>query len=113
MSTELELVELQQTLYTLSNPTRRWLHCTRRDWISDAFIRTTGDHRQREIEPESGIYIPVLAQLYDAVLALDIEQAYLNHVSHMTCAHQNLELKVDGITASGLPNATFDLILCT
>lgn len=115
MSTEQELVELQQTLYTSSNPTRRWLHCTRRDWIIDALRRTVGHQHQRAIEvgPGSGVYVPILAQLYDVVVALDIEQAYLNHVSHLTGIHQNLELKVDDITASSLPDATFDLILCT
>ncbi len=115
MSTEQELVELQQTLYTSSNPTRRWLHCTRRDWIIDALRRTAGEYHHRAIEvgPGSGVYIPILAQLYDEVVGLDIEQAYLNHLSHLSGIHQNLELKVDDITASKLPNATFDLILCT
>jgi len=115
MSTELELVELQRTLYTSSNPTRRWLHCTRRDWIIDALYRTADNRHQRAIEvgPGSGVYVPILAKLYDEVVALDIEQAYLNHVRHLTSIHQNLELKVDDITASKLPDAIFDLVLCT
>ena len=115
MSHESELIELQQTLYTSSNPTRRWLHCARRDWIIDALHHTVGGQHQRAIEvgPGSGIYLPILAQLYDEVVALDIEQAYLNHASHLTSTHQNLLLKIDDITASSLPTASFDLILCT
>ncbi len=115
MTLENELIELQQTLYTSRNPTRRWLHCTRRDWIIDALRRTIGDQHRRAIEvgPGSGIYVPILAQLYDEVVALDIEQVYLNHVSHLTGIHQNLVLKIDDITASSLPSETFDLVLCT
>ena len=115
MTLENELIELQQTLYTSRNPTRRWLHCTRRDWIIDALRRTVGDRHRRAIEvgPGSGIYVPILAQLYDEVVALDIEQVYLNHVSHLTGIHQNLVLKIDDITASSLPSETFDLVLCT
>lgn len=115
MTLENELIELQQTLYTSRNPTRRWLHCTRRDWIIDALRRTIGDQHRRAIEvgPGSGIYVPILAQLYDEVVALDIEQAYLNHISHLSGIYQNLVLKIDDITASSLPSETFDLVLCT
>ena len=114
MPSENEQVELQQTIYTSSNPTRRWLHCTRRDWIINA-IHTVGNQRQRALEvgPGSGIYVPVLAQLYDEVVALDIEQAYLNHVNHLTRTTKNLAIKIDDITCSSLPSASFDLILCT
>jgi len=44
MATDRELVELQETLYTSSNPTRRWLHCIRRDWIYDALNRYAGQY---------------------------------------------------------------------
>ena len=39
MNTVHQLLELQQTLYASKNPTRRWLHCIRRDWIFDAIQR--------------------------------------------------------------------------
>lgn len=115
MSSENKLVNLQQTLYTSSNPTRRWLHCTRRDWIFDALRHTVSDRHGRamEVGPGSGIYLPVLAELYDEVVALDIEQSYLDHLSHLTSTHKNLTLVIDNITASSLPDATFDFILCT
>ena len=115
MNPENKLVELQQTLYTSSNPTRRWLHCTRRDWIFGALRHTVGERHERAIEvgPGSGIYLPTLAQFYDEVVALDIEQVYLDHLSHLTGIHKNLALIIDDITASNLPDATFDLVLCT
>ena len=39
MTTAAELVALQETLYRSGNPTRRWLHCIRRDWIFAALRR--------------------------------------------------------------------------
>ncbi len=32
-----EIVELQETLYWSRNPIWRWPHCSRRDWIINAF----------------------------------------------------------------------------
>lgn len=115
MNPDNELVKLQKTLYTSSNPTRRWLHCTRRDWIFDALRHSVSDRHERAIEvgPGSGVYLPTLANLYDEVIALDIEQSYLNHLNHLTNVHKNLELIIDDITASNMPDATFDLVLCT
>ena len=113
--TEPQLLELQQTLYTSRNPTRRWLHCSRRDWIIDAIQRYSIGPRDKalEIGPGSGLYLPVLAKRFEEVIAADIEDAYLNEASSLTAAHPNLRPLVDDITRSRLPEDGFDLILCT
>jgi hypothetical protein len=74
-----ELLELQQTLYASKNPTRRWLHESRRDWILDALrrYRTDGMRHALEIGPGSGVYLPTLANLFDKVGAADIASAFL------------------------------------
>jgi 2-polyprenyl-3-methyl-5-hydroxy-6-metoxy-1,4-benzoquinol methylase len=111
-----ELVELQETLYTSKNPTRRWLHCTRRDWIVDELQRCASKGRRDralEVGPGSGIYLPVLAKLYTEVTASDVEQAYLKHAGALTAACPNLRLVSDDITHTKLPESSFDLILCT
>jgi 16S rRNA A1518/A1519 N6-dimethyltransferase RsmA/KsgA/DIM1 with predicted DNA glycosylase/AP lyase activity len=115
MSSVDALVELQQTLYRSSNLTRRWLHCARLDWIVDALQRAAPEGRERalEIGPGAGIYLPVLARLFREVVASDIETAYLQHAAKLVDAHPNLHLVADDITASKLPEASFDLILCT
>jgi hypothetical protein len=42
-----KLVALQQTLYNSKNPTRRWLHCLRRDWIIDTIHQCALETQQK------------------------------------------------------------------
>lgn len=114
MTSPSELVDLQETLYRSANPTRRWLHCTRRDWILQALQRyalPSGD--ALEVGPGSGIYLPTLARLFGHVVATDIEAAYLRHASRLCQTLPNLRLVGDDICDSALPASSFDLILCT
>jgi len=115
VSTRDKLVELQETLYRSSNPTRRWLHCSRRDWIINAIENTPcpGNQAALEVGPGSGVYLPTLARLFEKVVAVDIEEAYLSHVSSVTAMFPNLSVRVDDITESELPDQAFDLVLCT
>lgn len=115
MASDSELLALQETLYRSSNPTRRWLHCSRRDWIADALRRhaPADPVRALEVGPGSCIYLPVLARLFKEVVAADIEAAYLKHAASLRHSLPNLELALDNICASTLPPASFDLILCT
>lgn len=115
MASGSELVALQETLYRSSNPTRRWLHCSRRDWIVEALRRhaPAAPGRALEVGPGSGIYLPVLARLFQEVVASDIEAAFLKHAASLQHGLSNLQLALDNICDSALPPASFDLILCT
>lgn len=115
MASKRALLELQQTLYESKNPTRRWLHCRRRDWIIDAIRRylAPGKKRALEVGPGAGVYLPVLASLFDQVTAMDIENVYLEHAQRLTALHPNLTLAADDITRSQLADGSFDLILCS
>lgn len=118
MKTEHELVELQETLYASSNPTRRWLHCSRRDWIISSLHRYTsasmgGSGKALEVGPGSGVYLPTLCELYINVYGTDIEPAYLAHARPLQEKYHHLSLIADNITNSKLPSHSFDLILCT
>ncbi len=109
-----ELVDLQETLYTSRNPTRRWLHCSRRDWIV-AHIETVAEclPRALEVGPGAGGYLPVLASIADEVVAADIEEAYLAQARTLAVSIPQLSCAKDDITATTLPADSFDLILCT
>jgi len=115
LPTEQALLDLQRTLYTSKNPTRRWLHCTRRDWIIGAIAR----HRPYvpvkalEIGPGSGIYLPTLAGAFETVVAADVELEFLNQARALSTSLPNLSVVQDDILASKLANASFDLVLCT
>lgn len=114
MSSDERLVDLQLTLYTSRNPTRRWLHCTRRDnIITEILARGPRVSRALEVGPGAGGYLPVLAAVADEVVAADIAHAYLDQAKKRTVLLPNLSCVQDDITVTQLPAASFDLILCT
>jgi len=112
----LERVRLQRTLYDSRNPTRRWLHRTRRDWIENrvrALSRTAGAHRALEVGPGSGVYLPLLSDLYREVVASDVDPQYLAYLPPEIKRRSNLRLVEDDIVETGLPTGSFDLVLCS
>ena len=59
MASDAQLIELQQTLYSSRNPTRRWLHTTRRTLIIEAIQRAAQksvNERALEVGFGSGVY---------------------------------------------------------
>jgi len=111
-----ELVGLQETLYNSRNPTRRWLHRTRMDWIVHKLRRFAGEEGIRkvlEVGIGSGIYLPVLADLFENVVAIDIEDSYIDNAISMTQDLNNVSIIKDDITETGLDEKSFDLILCS
>jgi SAM-dependent methyltransferase len=116
MGGDAELVALQRTLYESRNPTRRWLHTSRRDWIASRLERlaaTRDSRRALEVGPGSGVYLPLLATLYEEVVASDVEPAYLEHARGLCGEHRNLKLVIDDIARTHLEPASFDLVLCS
>lgn len=105
-----EIVELQKTLYTSRNPTRRWLHVTRRVWIEAAIARLGPGATALEVGPGSGVYLPRLARSYGSVTASDIADA---HIEHLDPLFPEVKIVRDDITATALQTEAFDLILCS
>lgn len=103
------VLELQKTLYTSRNPTRRWLHTTRRERV-ESFLRSHGrGGRALEVGPGAGVYLPLLCDLFDRVVAIDIEPEFLRHAP----GSPNLRLVEDDIQATRLEPGSFDLVLCS
>jgi SAM-dependent methyltransferase len=114
-TTDEQLLELQATLYTSKNPTRRWLHSSRRDWILEAIRRHKTDSMRcaLEIGPGSGVYLPTLAGLFDKVVAADITTAFLTQARRLARDYTNVEVVEDDILRSTFAGGSFDLILCS
>jgi SAM-dependent methyltransferase len=102
------LLSLQDTLYNSKNPTRRWLHVSRREQIMQALREAAPLERALEVGPGSGVYLPLLSELAQTVVASDIARA-----RELAATRPNLEVVLDDIVASGLPSASFDLVLCS
>jgi 2-polyprenyl-3-methyl-5-hydroxy-6-metoxy-1,4-benzoquinol methylase len=110
-----ELLALQRALYESRNPTRRWLHRTRRDWIAARLTRLAADRRGAvlEVGPGSGVYVPLLARLFDRVTVSDVHDAYLDAARALAADHANVTVVQDDVRRPALPSASFDVVLCT
>jgi SAM-dependent methyltransferase len=105
-----ELVALQETLYTSRNPTRRWLHLTRKEWIEAAIAEAGPGEAALEIGPGSGVYMPALQAAFARVTAIDVEPAHLEHVA---AAHPAVRAVRGDITDPPDGLGPFDFILCS
>jgi 2-polyprenyl-3-methyl-5-hydroxy-6-metoxy-1,4-benzoquinol methylase len=109
-------VELQRTLYSSRNRTRNWLHQSRRARVELAVRRLVKERRGAhalEVGAGSGIYLPLLCELFEHVTASDIEPEYLDHLASVTVERPNLDLVIDDIAYSKLQPESFDLVLCS
>jgi len=115
METESQLLPLLDTLYESSNPTRKWLHCSRRDWIIGKLREAAAARPGRAIEVGfgAGVYLSALAGAFSEVLATDLDQAHLDHARAIAERHPNLHLMRDDVVNSKLPERSFSLVLCS
>jgi SAM-dependent methyltransferase len=115
METKSELLPLLETLYESSNPTRRWLHCSRREWIVGQLRSCARERPGRAIEIGfgAGVYLPALAESFSEVMASDLDQAHLDHARPIAAKYPNLELVRDDILDSKLPAHRFSVALCS
>jgi SAM-dependent methyltransferase len=111
-----ELLELQRTLYASRNPTRRWLHTSRRDWIEDALRRAAAAGPAGsaiEVGPGSGVYLPLLCELFERVTALDVEPQFLVQAERLRADHPNMDVVAADVADPRLPSGAYDLALCS
>jgi 2-polyprenyl-3-methyl-5-hydroxy-6-metoxy-1,4-benzoquinol methylase len=108
------IVDLQKALYESRNPTRRWLHTSRRDRIIELISQAhlCGYERALEVGPGSGVYLPTLCSRFREVTALDIEPRHLRALQPMTMRFSNLHLE-SGELATVPWEDRFDLVLCS
>jgi ubiquinone/menaquinone biosynthesis C-methylase UbiE len=110
-----QLIGLLETLYNSRNSTRRWLHCTRRDWVIARIAECARERPGRALEVGfgAGVYLRALANHYREVVATDLNHGQLEYVRSRTADLNNLQLRIDDITNSSLPARGFDLVLCS
>jgi 2-polyprenyl-3-methyl-5-hydroxy-6-metoxy-1,4-benzoquinol methylase len=115
METKSQLLPLLDTLYESSNPTRKWLHCSRRDWIISKIRETARERPGRAIEIGfgAGVYLPALAGAFHEVVATDLDQAHIDHARAIAAQYPNLHLMCDDVLESKLAERSFTLVLCS
>lgn len=109
-----KLHELQNVIYSSRNPTRRWLHVTRKDRILAAFRELEGISNEAAIEvgPGSGLYIAPLCAQFSQVTAVDIERSHLVALQPLKKQFKNLEIIEQDITEQNWCQE-YDLVLCS
>lgn len=74
-------VEFQRRLYTDPNPTRRQLHCARRDWVlSRALAHSRPSGRLLEVGVGCGVFTEALSAADRDIAAVDINPTFLDNV---------------------------------
>lgn len=78
-----EDVHFQANLYSSANPTRRWLHQSRRNWILSKLdeIPESSAKSAIEIGIGCGIFTEHLSRLFGSVSAVDINQEFVEKVT--------------------------------
>lgn len=108
------LSELQNTIYRSKNPTRRWLHLTRKDlvmqFLSD--IKDGASKSVSEVGPGSGVYLEALCSQFSNVTAVDIERDYLRPLQPLENKLKNLKLIEQDISDINWTQQ-FDVVLCS
>lgn len=80
-------IEFQSNLYTSTNPTRRWIHQQRRDWIKEKLHSTEFNYDSiLEIGTGCGIYTSELTKLFMNVTTIDINSNFVNSIKITTPA---------------------------
>jgi ubiquinone/menaquinone biosynthesis C-methylase UbiE len=101
-------VDLQRVLYDSRNPTRRWMHRQRRDWVQDALKRHAPVPCRLAVEVGigSGVHLPALAQLGEKALGIEFDQHHLTAVQSKGCL-----LAGGDVRRLPLADASVDLLL--
>jgi len=109
-----EVHELQNVIYSSKNPTRRWLHVTRKEHILAAFdeLGVVNNESAIEVGPGSGLYIAPLCFKFSRVMAVDIEHGHLIALQPLKKHFSNLEIIEQDITEQSW-RQKYDLVLCS
>lgn len=109
-----EVHELQNVIYLSRNPTRKWLHVTRKELILTAFdgLGDVSNQIAIEVGPGSGLYIAPLCLKFLQVTAVDIEHSHLVALQPLKTQFNNLEIIEQDITEDSW-SQKYDLVLCS
>lgn len=103
-----EHINFQANLYESNNPTRRWLHNVRRNWVMRALDQVSPSQAHfYEIGIGCGIYTNLMAQR-GKVFAVDINPAFVDAANSI----QNVAAQVADITQDSFAPA-HDVALCS
>jgi len=108
-------IRLQEALYSSRNPTRRWLHQSRRQWLAEAVSRHRPHAENTVVEAGSGSN-PLLAECagqYRLAVSLDKETALLQHARQEVPGANRLTFLCGDIRGLPFGAGQVDLVICS
>lgn len=102
-------IAFQANLYNDPNPSRRWLHSTRREWVTEAIDTEfrTGARRVLEVGIGAGLYTRMLSDRGADVVAIDINADFVRAVASLPGVSSRIQ-DVCEFNETG-----FDIALCS
>lgn len=108
-------IRLQETLYSSRNPTRQWLHQSRRQWILKAIARYFPTTGEIAVDAGSGsnVLLKNLSEKFKLVVELDTRPALLDHARQTIPAKENISFSAGDIRRFPLRSDRADLVVCS
>ncbi len=110
-----DALRLQRALYVSRNPTRRWLHNNRLQWLTTSIRRyfpTTSTGPAIDLGTGCGILLPALSRQFHAVISLDIEPESLRQVRKQETASGNIQYLAGDARALPVRDNIAELVVC-
>lgn len=108
-------IRLQRTLYVSRNPTRKWLHQSRWQWILAAVRRYFPESGGVVLDAGTGcgFGLSQLSGMFQTVIALDIRPEFLGRTARPAANGFNLYLSAGDLRALPVRSAAVDLVICS
>lgn len=110
-----DALRLQHSLYASHNPTRKWLHNSRLQWITGAVNRYFPEPARGtavDLGTGSGILLPVLLRHFQTVISMDVKPAWLDRIKQTTGSMGNIHYLASDARSLPIQPDTAGLIVC-
>jgi ubiquinone/menaquinone biosynthesis C-methylase UbiE len=110
-----DVLRLQRGLYASCNPTRKWLHNSRLQWLTAAITRcfpAKCPGPAIDLGTGCGILLPPLSKRFEFVFSLDIEPELLHQLKNMPGVAENIQYLAADARCLPIHDNTVELIVC-
>lgn len=110
-----DALRLQRGLYASRNPTRKWLHNSRLQWVKAAVARyasASSPGTVIDLGTGSGILLPELSRLFDSVISLDIEPELLHQLKTMPAGGGSIQYLTGDARFLPIRDNAVDMVVC-
>jgi ubiquinone/menaquinone biosynthesis C-methylase UbiE len=110
-----DALRLQRGLYTSRNPTRRWLHNSRLQWLISAIRRHFPEKNPGpglDLGTGCGILLPALSRQFKTTISVDIESEFLCHIKAGMPPEEDIHYLAGDARALPVRDNIAELIVC-